>query len=208
MTIIKRLSSLLLLALVLTVPFQAAANHTAPFPEYGQGALELRLYSSYFCPPCGALEPQLEPFFTALQDQGNLRLILVDFPASRPDLLYIEYFLYALKAENTLARALDIKKVLFEAAGTRELLSEADLKALFADNNIAYVPFDTRVLHPRFNELLQEDQVRSTPTLVVIDEQKRQVYTGGKNILEALERLVGERSCSAGEAPETPENQP
>lgn len=205
MTIIKWISSLLFVALALTVPFQAAANHTPPFPEYGHGTLELRLYSSYFCPPCGALEPQLQPYFTVLQDQGNLRLILVDFPASRLDLLYIEYFLYALNAENTLERALDIKKVLFEAAATRELLSEADLKTLFADKAIAYVPFDTRVLHPRFNELLQEDQVRSTPTLVVIDGQKREVYTGGKNILEALTRLVGEKTCSVGEAAEASE---
>ena len=39
----------------------STAEQDPPFPSYGSGPVEVRLYTDYFCPPCRAMEPAVEP---------------------------------------------------------------------------------------------------------------------------------------------------
>ncbi|MCX5908453.1 MAG: thioredoxin domain-containing protein, partial [Deltaproteobacteria bacterium] len=53
-----------------------------PFPSYGSGSVEVRLYTDYFCPPCREMESAVEPLLKELLKKNAIRLTLVDVPFS------------------------------------------------------------------------------------------------------------------------------
>lgn len=46
---------------VLILTAGSARGQDTPFPTYGSGAVQVRLYTDYFCPPCRKMEPEAEP---------------------------------------------------------------------------------------------------------------------------------------------------
>ena len=84
----------------------SAAERNPPFPSYGSGAVEVRIYSDYFCSPCRAMEPAVEPILKDLLKKKVIQLTLVDTPFHPHTALYARYFLYALKKNNDVDHAL------------------------------------------------------------------------------------------------------
>lgn len=183
---------LIILSCLVALAPATAGEELSPVTAYGDGPIEVRLYSNYFCPPCRSLEPQAEPLLLELVERNAIRLVMVDLPTGEEALLYAHFYFYALKAENTLERALAVRTLLFEAAARRDILAEDALAAFFEEHSIAYDTFDAKILYPRLNEFITEDKIRVTPTMVIVRDGDSQLLTGPRAILEALRALSEE----------------
>ncbi len=191
---LKRIIIAVILVIIATAGYSGreparAGAEPGPFPSYGDGPVEVRLYTNYFCGPCRIVEEAVDPLLADLLDRRIIRLTFVDVPGS---VLFVNFFLYALRADNSFEQATAARKVLFEAARARDLRTEEALAALFRDRGIAYEVFDASRLYRRFNELIREDDLRVTPTLVIITNGEKQVYKG-KAIITALGELADTR---------------
>jgi len=160
-----------------------------PFPEYGSGKIQVRLYTDYFCPPCRRMEPAVEPVLRDLIKRGVIHLTLVDTPYSRHSPLYARYFLYALKGKNDLEQALKVRNILFETAANENVTTKERLEEILKVKGIPYQPLDVKPALDRFNELIKEDHINATPTCVIIKSGKKEAFTGGEAIINALKRL-------------------
>ncbi len=161
-----------------------------PFPSYGSGPVEVRMYSDYLCPPCQQLEPALESVFKKLIKKKNITLIFVDVPMHEGSSLYARYYLYALKNNNSAENALHVRGVLFRAAPAIEFTTREKLEALFASRNIGYKVFNPKPVFDRYNALIGEDRIDTTPTCVIIKNGKKERFTGAAVIVKALEGLI------------------
>jgi thiol:disulfide interchange protein DsbA len=166
-----------------------AESPAAPFPTYGAGAIQVRLYTDYFCPPCRAMEPPVEPVLRDLLNRKVITLTLVDVPLRPSSPLYAQYFLYALKGKNDSEHALKIRNVLFEAAASTHVTTREQLEETFKGKKIPYAVFDPKLSFSRYNDLIMEDGIRSTPTCVIIKGVRKEAFVGGPDILKALKNL-------------------
>lgn len=165
-----------------------AVGEGMPFPAYGTGPVEVRIYSDYFCPPCRALEPQIEPLLIDLLKKNTIRLIFVDTPYHKHTPLYARYFLYALKANNAPEHALKVRALLYEVS-SGDVTTPEQMETVFKKKGIAFRSFDPKPLFERYNDLLKEDKINATPTLVILREGKKEKWIGGPDILKALQGL-------------------
>jgi len=166
-----------------------AQSPAAPFPTYGAGAIQVRLYTDYFCPPCRAMEPSVEPVLRDLLKRKIITLTMVDVPFRRYSPLYAQYFLYALKIKNGLERALKVRNILFEAAANTQATTKEQLEEIFKSKGISYALFEPKPVFNRYNILIKEDNILSTPTCVIIRGGKKETFVGGQDILNALNHL-------------------
>jgi thiol:disulfide interchange protein DsbA len=160
-----------------------------PFPEYGKGPIQVRLYTDYFCPPCRAMEPSVEPLLFDLLKRKVITLTLVDLPLSRVSALYAKYFLYALKVKNDRDHAFHVRNVLIAATSDRQMTTEARIAELFKSKGIPHTVFEARPALDRYNALIKEDKIQATPTCVIIRDGKKETFLGGTDIIAALKGL-------------------
>ncbi len=157
-------------------------------PSFGSGKVAVRLYTDYFCPPCRAMEPKIEPLIKELVDKNIIKLTLVDTPLYKFSPLYARYFLYILNEKKDFELALSARSVLI-AAAVEKISDHRKLEEYLACRKIKFKPFDVRPTFTIINRHLKEDAIQSTPTCVIIEEGKSSTYTGGSDITHALERL-------------------
>jgi protein-disulfide isomerase len=167
----------------------SALGEELPFPAYGSGKIQVRIYTDYFCPPCRRMEPAGEPILRDLIKRGVIRLTMVDTPYSRHSPLYARYFLYALKEKNELEQALKVRNILFETAVDGNVTMKERLEEILKSKGISYQPFDVKPVFDRFNVLIKEDHINATPTCVIIKDGKKEAFTGGVDIVNALKQL-------------------
>ncbi len=160
------------------------------FPSFGTGPVEVRIYASYFCPPCRALEPELEPVLKELVKTGSIQVTFVDAPFAQA-IPYIHYYLYALNEEGSLDNAFKVRHILFDVA--KKYGGAEDIREAFENEGIPYAPFDPSAVFMQFNQYFQDDGVRSTPSATIRMNGESSLYTGGRNILPALEDLKGDK---------------
>ncbi len=166
-----------------------AKGPAAPFPVYGAGAIQVRFYTDYFCPPCLAMEPAVEPVLRDLLKDKIITLTMVDVPFHRHSPLYAQYFIYALKGKNDLEHALKVRNILFEAASSTHVTTREQLEEIFKSKRIPYEIFDPKPSFSRYNDLIKEDSIQSTPTCVIIKGGKKEAFVGRQDILKALKNL-------------------
>ncbi len=65
---------------------------------------------------------------------------------------------------------------------------EAD-KAIFKEKGIPYAVFDVKPVLDRYNALLIEDKISTTPTSVIIKSWRKKVFVGGPDVINALKSL-------------------
>jgi protein-disulfide isomerase len=190
----KKPSILTLFITVLLLFFSAgglyAQGQELPFPTYGTGSVQVRLYTDYFCPPCRAMEPSVEPLLKDLLKRNVITLTLVDVPYSRNTPLYAKYFLYALKERNDVEHAFQVRNILLDETTNAQMSTEERLAELFKGKSISYTVFDAKPAFDRFNALIKEDKIQSTPTCIIIRDGKKEQSVGGPDIIGALKRLL------------------
>lgn len=179
-----------------------------PLPTFGTGRTQVRLYTDYFCAPCRALEPQLEPAIKSLVRKGVITVMFVDTPVHPHTTLYAKYFLYALNAQKDAAdgtgkkalprgkgskvaanfdEALRIRSVLFDAA-KENVTDKEKLEGFVRKRGVEIRPFDAKPVFDLLSNYLKEDQINSTPTCVIYQNGKKERFIGPA-MLKALEAL-------------------
>jgi len=158
-------------------------------PTYGSGPVEVRLYTDYFCPPCQAMEPELEPILKDLIEKNAIKLSMVDTPIYRHSPLFARYFLYAIRENNALENAFRMRNLLIEASRNKKMTTPERLEALFREKRIAYSVWETKPVFDRNNSLITEDRIRATPTGVIIRNGQKMTVVGGQEIIKALKDL-------------------
>jgi protein-disulfide isomerase len=178
-----------LVALYLWPGAPSAREPEAPFPSFGKGPVEVRLYTDYFCPPCRALEPEVEPILKNLLNKKAIRLTLVDVPHNQNSPIYASYFLYSLAKNPDVEHAAHVRNILFDEAAKKDSGNRDHLESLFKSKGIAYEIRDNRPVFSRYNALIKEDKINATPTCVIIRTGKKEKFTGGPDIVKALKKL-------------------
>jgi thiol:disulfide interchange protein DsbA len=158
-----------------------------PFPSYGIGKIIVRIYTDYFCPPCRAAEPELEPLLINLVKSKKITAVFVDTPIYRDSQFYARRFLYALNKQNDFEHALKVRSILFEAATSK--VNKDTLDEYLKGKGISLSPFEVAPVLTKLNGLLQEDKVDATPTCVIVKDGKSDKRVGGGEILKALKEI-------------------
>jgi thiol-disulfide isomerase/thioredoxin len=166
----------------------AAGAEKEAIPSYGQGPREVLIFSDYFCPPCQALEPKLEPVLDALYKQGNVKIRFVDTPMHKETPLFAKFYLYAAKTAPDYRAAVRARQVLFALAGKENVFwMDERIEEAFRKEKIAYTPFDFRTVQPALNVLIKQHRVDSTPTCVIkYSDSDTRKYVGEMEILKGL----------------------
>lgn len=170
--------------------------NSQPFPSYGNGKVIVRLYTDYFCSPCRAVEPEIEPLLVNLVRSKRITVTLIDTPIYKGSQLYARYFLFALNTMNNLEYAIRSRAALFEAAGNK-IIGKDTLEEFLKEKGIAFAFFDVIPVLKKLNGFLQDDKITGTPCCVILKDGKREKKVGGREIVKALKELHQDKPSSA-----------
>jgi hypothetical protein len=168
--------------------WETAAGQENALSSFGSGTIKVRLYTDYFCSPCRDMEPDLEPLLLDLVKGGTIHLTFIDVPTSQHTTLYARYFLSALAEKKDFDSALQARRILFDAAAER-VADKNQLVNLLAEKGIGLKPVDLNPVFILWNRYLQEDQIRSTPSCVIVHGEEKKSYVGSLEVIKALEIL-------------------
>jgi hypothetical protein len=118
-----------------------------------------------------------------------IRLTLVDAPFHAHSALFARYFLYAQKANRDLDHSFKVRGILFEAATDKSATSQERIETIFKEKGIPYAVFDPKSVFDDYNVLLKEDNIKATPTCVIIKNGQKKAFVGGPDIISALKSL-------------------
>ncbi len=186
--IVFGLIAMIIAGLIVAAP-GSAAEQDSPFPSYGSGSVEVRIYSDYFCSPCRAMEPAVDPILKDLLKKNVIRLTMVDTPFHPHTFLFAKYFLYAIKKNNDVEHAFRVRSILFDATADKSVTTNERIEAIFRGKSIPFAVFDTKPAFDRYNALLKEDKINATPTCIIIKSGQKKTFVGRADIINALKSL-------------------
>ncbi|MCX5813553.1 MAG: thioredoxin domain-containing protein [Proteobacteria bacterium] len=160
-------------------------------PSFGMGKINVRLYTDYFCPPCRAMEPNVEPIISELVKKNVINITFIDTPFSKTSMLYARHFLYIINEKKDFGLAILARSVLI-GASLEKITEEAKLEEYLRNKGLKLKPFDVKPVFNILNNYLKEDKIQSTPTCIIDQEGKIERYSGGPEITSALDRLKQE----------------
>jgi protein-disulfide isomerase len=178
------------LLIITTVSYASGQSRGAILPTFGTGAVQVRIYTDYFCPPCRGMEPSVEPLLRNLIDKKVIQLTFIDTPFNPHSPLYARYYLYAWKAKSDFEHALMARNALFGAAAGNLATADREIEKLFKGRGIPYAAFDAKQIFKRYNDLIREDKINQTPSCVIIRKGKKETFVGGASIIKALKGLM------------------
>jgi protein-disulfide isomerase len=155
---------------------------------FGRGAVEVRLYTDYFCDPCREEEGEVISQITELVRKNLIRIVFIDTPVHPETILYAGYFVAALNAKGDLGQAVAARGALFEAAG-KQIKGKEALEAFLKTKGLDIRPFDKAPDFKIFDNYLKEDRIKSTPTCVIIGPKGKQTLIGKEDITKGLRSL-------------------
>jgi thiol:disulfide interchange protein DsbA len=134
------------------------------------------------------MEPRIEALLSDLVRGNTITLTFIDTPVHSFTPMYAKYFLYILKNDRSFPFVLRSRAVLFEAARSK-IEDKEGLEGFLEKNNVRFREFDPGPTLAALSNMIREDNVRSTPTCVIIKDGRRGVFTGDIDIPKALEPL-------------------
>jgi thiol:disulfide interchange protein DsbA len=165
-----------------------AAEVVSP-PTFGQGPIKVRLYADYFCPPCRALSPKIAQVLADMVKRNIITLTFIDTPFYQYSSVYARYFLYAMEEKKDIDRALTVRNVLFSASGAN-ITNTTKLEEALKNKDIAFKTFEVRPIFDLYGAQLQSDKVEATPSCVIEQSGKKELFVGEADIPKALEKLL------------------
>jgi thiol-disulfide isomerase/thioredoxin len=179
---------LLIFLLIIPGPTTPVSAADSSLPAFGEGVVEVRVYTDYFCGPCRAEEQEVMSVITELVAKNRIRVILIDTPLYPETVLYAGYFLAAVNAKREFGQAVAARAALFEAAGL-QIRGKGELEGFLAKKGLEIRPFDTAPVFAIFSKYIKEDRINATPTVVILGPQGKQVLGNKEQILTALRGL-------------------
>lgn len=179
---------ILLVALSLSLRVPSVPAQTVLMPSFGEGKITARMYTDYFCGPCRAAEPRIEPLLADLVKRNVIKITFIDTPVHRQTTLYANYFLYILNMKKDFDHVLWARTALFEAAGNKIEDTER-LEEFLKKKGIGFKPFNVKPTLAAMNKCISEDAIKGTPACVINSGGQKQVFSGGDTIVRALELL-------------------
>lgn len=178
------------LFLILVVFGNAAITYsaeTATMPTYGRGPKELIVFTDYFCPPCMAIEKDLEPAIQKLLSRGRVKVIFVDVPGHEYTALYAKYFLFSTQGAPGYKNVMHARNVLFALAKQNLAKTEAEIEKAFAAKGVAFKSFNPKPVYAEWNKILTRYKIKTTPTCILkYSEADTRIYTGTVEISNGL----------------------
>ena len=156
--------------------------------SFGKGKIQVRLYTDYFCGPCRNLEPKIEDSIINLVKNNIATIIFIDTPFHKNTTLYAQYFLYILNDNKTIGNALKARNALFEASRI-PIEDREKLETFLQVKSLKFKTFDTKPVFGTLQGYIRDDRITSTPSCVIMNGNKKDVFSGDENILKALENL-------------------
>jgi len=197
MNLDKKKLTLSLLGVVLGLVFLLAFFQSIPLkietgaqalPSFGRGDIKVRLYTDYFCGPCRAVEPEAETLLYELVRKDRINLTFIDMPIHRPTPVYTAYYLSLSQRERGLDRILRIRETLFQAAEKR-IEENSTLHDYLHRAGFDVQGVDEKTGAADIAKYLLEDQVDGTPTLIVVQGNKKVKYLGRAEVIKGLQSL-------------------
>jgi thiol:disulfide interchange protein DsbA len=179
---------LLIVLLLVSGPTPPARAADPSVPVFGEGAVEVRVYTDYFCGPCRAEEQEVMAAITELVAKNRIRVIFIDTPVHPETVLYAGYFLAAVNAKREFGQAAKARAALFEAAGL-EIREKDKLEGFLAMKGVQIKTFDTAPVFKILSKYIKEDRIKETPTIVIIRPQGKQTPGTKEQTLKALRAL-------------------
>lgn len=176
-----------LLAFFQGIPLKVEAGGRA-LPSFGRGDVKVRLYTDYFCGPCREVEPAVETILYDLARRDRINLTFIDMPIHRPTPVYTAYYLSLAQREKRLDRVLRIREVLFLAAG-KKIEDGHGLREYLGREGFDVKNVDEKASSAEIIKYLQEDKVNGTPTLIMIQGDKKMKYVGRVEVIKGLQTL-------------------
>lgn len=165
-----------------------AASEASP-PTFGQGPINVRLYTDYLCPSCITMELKIEPLLSNLVKRNVITLTFIDAPFYQVSLMYARYFLYAMEEKNDIDTALMAKKVLY-AAGVEKITDTAKLEEVLKMKGVRFKVFDVKPIFALFIDQFQSDRIEATPSCVIERNGRKEIFKGDKDVVAALQKLL------------------
>ncbi len=180
----------LCLALFLLLFVAAAISSAQEMSLYtfGKGKIQVRLYADYFCGPCRNLEPKVEPLIIDLIKKNVITISFIDVPLHKHSTLYAKYFLYILNDKKNLDYALKARKTLFDASKI-PVEDQEKLETFLRANTLNFKSFDVMPVFTIFQNYFREDRIDATPTCVIINGSKKDIFRGDRDVFMGLEKL-------------------
>ncbi len=197
MNLNKKKLTLILLSVALGLVFLSAFFQSVPLkietgvralPSFGRGDIKVRLYTDYFCGPCRAVEPEAENLLYELARKDRINLTFIDMPIHRPTPVYTAYYLFLSQRERGLDRILRIREVLFQAA-EKKIEDSRALQDYLHRAGFDVQRMDEKTGAADIAKYLLEDQVGGTPTLIVVQGNKKMKYFGRAEVIKGLQSL-------------------
>ncbi len=161
--------------------FGSEAHAAEPVPSIGKGQTCIRIYSDYFCPGCRKQEKEISALTQAVQQrQKDCKICFIDVPIhGEATQNYSAYFAACYCADPSARNLLGARQVLFGLAEDKidERMSiEQALKRANLRFNLDY-----GAIFQYFNEanrLIREDEIVSTPTVIIVRRNGKKVFHG------------------------------
>ena len=157
-------------------------------PAFGEGAVQVRVYTDYFCGPCGAEEQEVMAAIAELVAKNRIRVIFIDTPLFPETVLYAGYFLAASMRSGSSARRSRPGPPFSKRRGCRSG-GKASWRASWQRRACEIRPFDTAPVFALYSKYIKEDRINSTPTVVILGPQGKQILGNKEQILKALSDL-------------------
>ncbi len=189
---LRFIMAILCLSLFLSIPAagqdRGALSVRDFAPVFGTGKIKVRLYADYYCTPCRALEPKIEPVLADLVKRNVITLTLIDAPFHKNSSLYTKYFLFIAKERADIDYILRARSLLFEASKSG-ITEQGQLEDYLNKHFLRFKLFDVKPVFVMLEGYIKEDKIMETPSCVIINGDKKEVYKGGADIIKALTSL-------------------
>lgn len=165
------------------------AADIASAPSFGSGAIQVRLYADYFCSPCRDMAPKIEHTLTELVKKNAITFTFIDFPTYEYSTMYAKYFLYAINLKKDFNSVIKARSALI-AAAAQGIKDSEKLEDMLKSKNVQFKAFDVKPIFAFFNSQLQSDKIRATPSCIIEQNGKKEIFIGEVEICTALKKLV------------------
>jgi hypothetical protein len=136
-------------------------------PSYGNGPYELIIFTDYFCPPCQAVESDMDWYLNEFLSKGGVRVTFIDMPLHELTPLYARYFLYVVNAGGGYREILHARKVLFELAAANAAATDKALAQKLKERGVVFKPYDPKPVFAVLDRTIKEYKANATPSCFV-----------------------------------------